>query len=286
MKLRINYLWLPWGIYFILLINSVVGYYLSHASNSNNDDPLLFGTVAAVLWVERSSLIASVNNDKKSFVIYGSFLIILGLFIYVIGSLSPVIALEVWAYFILASGMVLAMNAKEKWRSAAFIGISGTVLVFMGRIAPEMLSSTLAVNIASASATILNYVGFYVVANGVKLYFGPYTAEVTHACSGMNSIFSLLALCLLYLREGVERKIWHILILLLLAIPIAIFTNMLRVIMLVLTTSFLGNSFSQGLFHDFAGIIVFIIALTLMFLIDQMLININNSSVKIKNGKK
>lgn len=285
MRFAINYLWAPWVVFIILFINSLVSYYWLQKPVSTNDEGLLFGAVLAILWVERYSIIKSVTNNQKGFVLYGSLIIALGLIVYIIGNLSPVIVLEVWAYFLLASGMVMAMAPKETWRSAVFISISGTVLVFMGKIGPEMLSSTLAVNIASASTNILNNFGIFIVSHGVKLYFGPYTAEVSHACSGMNSIFSLLALSLLYLREGVERKIWHILILVLLAIPIAIFTNMLRVIMLVLTTILMGNEFSQGIFHDFAGIIVFIIALLLLFSIDQLLIEINRAFLRGDNDK-
>ena len=128
------------------------------------------------------------------------------------------------------------------------------------------------------SATI-----FPVVANGVTLYFGQYSATVTKDCSGMNSIFSLTALSILYLREGVNRKPWHIAVMVVSIIPVAVLTNFMRVMLVVLATWYVGDWFAQSIFHETIGVVAFILALLLLTLIDRGLL-FASSLVKPEKG--
>lgn len=277
MKYTVNAIWFPWLAYAVIVVKSIVDFVVSNPAFGNGDEILLYGTVFVVLWIERSTILATINTSGSGYPLPGLLLAIGGVIVYMIGRLYPLFDLEIWSFFIIAASMVLALSPKENLRSAIFIGASGTILAILGRLAPELLSSQLAMKIASLSAAILSATILPVIANGVYLYFGPYSAEVTYACSGMNSIFSLFALSLLYLREGITRKYWHVAILVLLVIPVAVLTNMVRVIMLVLATWYVGDGFASGVFHDFAGIVVFVVALGLMYLIDMLLLKIDKS---------
>lgn len=273
-KIKINAAIIPWGVYAYIFVFSLYGY-LKNNGLSNTDEPLLYATAFVVLWIERGSVFASLKGNAIGYSLYGLFALLFGLIVFIAGQLYPVILLEIWGLFIMASGLVMSLAPREYIKSAVFIGIAGTVLVVMGRIAPYMLSSELAKGLASVSSHILSSTFFPVTSNGVTLYFGPYSAEVAHACSGMNSIFSLLALSVIYLREGVHRKLWHIIILIALVIPVAVFTNLLRVMILVLITWYFGNRYAQGIYHDLTGIVVFVLALVFLAAVDQLMFNVD-----------
>lgn len=262
--------WFPWFVYFVILVRSIIQFISSNSSSAKSDDILLYGTIFVVLWVERYSIYATLKESDDGYTLESFILLLIGVLIYMVGRLYPVFDLEIWSYFIFAASIVLSNAPKKYLRSGLFILSSGTVLAILGRIAPELLSSRLAINIASATAYFLSATVLPVVSNGVYLYFGPYTAEVTHACSGMNSIFSLFALSLLYLKEGVERTTWHVLSLIVVVIPVAILTNIIRVIMLVIVTWFFGERFSSGPFHEVIGVMVFIISLGILISIDKL----------------
>jgi exosortase len=279
MSLKNKLIWIPWAFYSFMVIQSVAANTLYDPNFGKSDDPLLFATIIAVLWMEKNALIASFVEEKSGYLWYGSALFFLGIIIYMLGRLFPVMTFEVWGLFIMASALVMTFSSPSYIRSAAFIGIAGTILVVLGKLAPEALSSRLAVIIASMTSKVIDSTLFPIVANGVVLYFGPYSAEVVHACSGMNSIFSLLALSLIYLREGVQRKWWHLAIMVSLVIPVAVITNIFRVTILVLSTWYVSEQFAQGFFHDFAGIIVFVLALILLALIDNLLLWIAGGKV-------
>jgi exosortase/archaeosortase family protein len=94
---------------------------------------------------------------------------------------------------------------------------------------------------------------------------------VADACSGMNSMFSLSALGVLFLYLRPQRGRWAGALLLASIVPVSIAANVLRVITLMLVTYHLGDAAGQGFLHEFAGILLFIVALLLLYAIDQLL---------------
>ncbi|ACF42893.1 exosortase/archaeosortase family protein [Pelodictyon phaeoclathratiforme] len=271
MNIRPHASWFPWLLFALMAFHSAARYTLFNPSFGNSDEPLLYVILVVVLWIERSSITVSLLGQGRGNLLSGLALLGFGWVLYTAGRLYPAMILEIWGLFVIAAGLLGTLAPEQYRRSAFFIALSGTIIVLIGWIAPQLLSSNLALAIATVSAKMISATLFPVVANGVILYFGPYSAEVTKACSGMNSIFSLTALSVLYLRESAQRKPWHILVLVACVLPVAILTNLFRVISLVLATQYIGENFAQGLFHDMTGIFVFIVALLILALIDRFL---------------
>ncbi|TLU81960.1 MAG: exosortase/archaeosortase family protein [Chlorobium sp.] len=271
MNLKPHASWFPWLLFALMTLHSAIRYTIFNPSFGNSDEPLLFVILVVVLWIERSSVKASLRGMKNGNLISGLALLGAGWALYTAGRLYPVMILEIWGLFCIAAGLVGTLAPTQYQRSSFFIALAGTIIVLIGWVAPELFSSELALAIADSAAKILTATILPVVSNGVTLYFGPYSAEVTKACSGMNSIFSLTALSVLYLRESAQRKPWHLLLLVACVLPVAVLTNLFRVIVLVLATNYIGDGFAQGFFHDATGIFVFLVALATLALIDHLL---------------
>ncbi|MGH6612326.1 MAG: archaeosortase/exosortase family protein, partial [Burkholderiaceae bacterium] len=103
------------------------------------------------------------------------------------------------------------------------------------------------------------------------LSIGQYQLLVADACSGLNSIFSLSAMGLLYLYLMRHRSMLRDTLLVLSIVPIAIFANLLRVLFLVLLTFHFGDGAGQGFLHGFAGMFLFAVALLMLFGFDRLL---------------
>ena len=103
--------------------------------------------------------------------------------------------------------------------------------------------------------------------------------EVVEACSGIRSLMTLvtLALVLAYFtaarRRNDETKafdflkdfdFWRAIILMLSAIPIAIFTNAARVTATGVLTYYYGKRATEGLIHDVSGWLVYVAALGIL----------------------
>ncbi len=77
-------------------------------------------------------------------------------------------------------------------------------------------------------------------------------------CSGLRSLISFIALgtVIVQLTSG---NIWKKGILFFAVIPIALLSNVIRIMVLTVASYFYGNQIIDGFFHDFMGIMVFVI---------------------------
>ena len=110
--------------------------------------------------------------------------------------------------------------------------------------------------VTKVSVISMKALGIVVAHEGNILMFPNITLEVADACSGLRSIMSLLALGAAYAFVLHSRKRDQV-ILILSTLPIAVFTNCLRVIATGILAQFFGAAAAEGFFHEFAGLFVF-----------------------------
>jgi exosortase len=113
--------------------------------------------------------------------------------------------------------------------------------------------------------------GYPVGRSGVVMTVGPYQLLVADACAGLNSMFTLEALGMLYMNLMRYSSALRNIVLALLLVPTAFLANIIRVMILVLVTYHFGDAAGQGFVHGFAGMVLFMVALGLMVLLDKML---------------
>lgn len=124
--------------------------------------------------------------------------------------------------------------------------------------------------VATVAVTVLQGLGIAVVGEGNVLMLPNITLEVADACSGIRSLISLLAAATAYaflLRTSPLRR-WGIA---LAAIPIALFTNALRVVATGILAARLGGDAATGFMHETAGMAIFGLALLLLFTVGRLL---------------
>ena len=119
---------------------------------------------------------------------------------------------------------------------------------------------------------MLYHLGYPIGRAGVMLTVGQYQLFVADACAGLNTMFTLEALGLLYLNLMQIRSPLRYGLLATLLVPIAFSANVVRVIALVLITYYFGDEMAQGFIHGFAGMLLFGVALTLMLLVDSLIV--------------
>lgn len=131
------------------------------------------------------------------------------------------------------------------------------------------LTNPLKTMISEYSVRLLYALGYPIGGQGVTIQIGQYQLLVAQACSGLNSIVSLSAITsfYVYLQRGVRPA--YSLFLLMMILPVAIFANFIRVLILILLTYYAGESAAQGFLHNFAGLTMFVTALLTIFAIDS-----------------
>jgi exosortase len=124
----------------------------------------------------------------------------------------------------------------------------------------------------SEIAEWLLYAGGYPVARtGVTLNVGQYQLLVADACSGLNSMFSLSALGLLYLHLVRHERWLHNGLILASILPIAFAANIVRVLLLVLVTYHFGDAAGKGFMHGTTGLLLVLVALIIILSLDGVL---------------
>lgn len=140
---------------------------------------------------------------------------------------------------------------------------------------PEALVAAVTAPLKSAvsaiASSLLYSLGYPVGRTGVVMTVGQYQLLVADACAGLNSMFTLEALGMLYMNLMRYTNPVRNVVLALLLVPTAFVANIVRVMILVLVTYHFGDEAGQGFVHGFAGMVLFIVALGLMLVLDKFL---------------
>jgi exosortase/archaeosortase family protein len=105
----------------------------------------------------------------------------------------------------------------------------------------------------------------------VVITIGQYQLLVNEACAGLQTMFTLEAMGLLYASLMNHSSALRNTLLSLLVVPIAFCANVVRVMVLALVTYHLGDAAGQGFLHGFAGMVLFVVALALVMGADALL---------------
>ena len=129
---------------------------------------------------------------------------------------------------------------------------------------PE-LTAFLQFLMAGLSTGILHIFGYEIHAEGALIHLPNATFLIAEPSSGIQSLIALLTLMIpvvYFTKTESCKKIY----LYLLIIPIAILSNLLRIITLFLVGYYYGETVADQFWHDKGNIVFFGIALTLLFI--------------------
>ena len=194
--------------------------------------------------------------------LFGSLLYVSGrsqdIWIFAIGS-------QIW----MLAGLALLFKG---WRGLRVIWFPLFFMLFMVPLPDALVASVTAplkTAVSYVASNLLHAMGLPVGRSGVMLTVGQYQLLVADACAGLNSMFTLEALGMLYMNLMRYTSVARNVTLAVMLIPIAFCANIGRVMILVLVTYFFGDAAGQGFVHGFAGMVLFMIALMLMLLVDK-----------------
>lgn len=237
-------------------------------SDEQAHGPIILLVVLWLLWRKHKALL---GLPRKSAPVSGWAFLILGLVVYALGRSQDILLFEIGSQIVVLGGTLLIMRG---WAAIGLVWFALLFLVFMIPLPGPLVDAVtgpLKHNVSLAAETLLYAVGYPIARSGVVLTIGQYQLLVADACSGLNSMFSLSALGLLYLHLMQYRSWWHNGLLFASILPIAFCANIVRVVILVLVTYHFGDEAGQGFVHGFAGIVLFVAALLMLFGLDSVL---------------
>lgn len=133
-----------------------------------------------------------------------------------------------------------------------------------------VITQPVKIAISQVAVNLLYVLGYPVANSGVVIQIAQFELLVASACSGLNSLISLSAICLFYVYLRHRNDSRAFVTIGLAVVPVAVLANFVRVVILIILTYYAGESVAQGFLHDFAGMLTFAAALALMLAIESI----------------
>ena len=259
------------GLFAAALVALLVGYQLlllrdapSVFANAREED-MSYGWYVPlfslyVVWAERRKIVESLGKAS----LWGFLLIVPSAFLGFLGVRGAQVRFEIVGFVGSLIGLVWTMfgarTARQILFPALFLLFCIPLQSYLDIVTVHL--RLLAVFIASE---VLKGCGVEIVREGTMLFSptGAFSIDVADPCSGLRSLFAMMALTAGYayftqptwIRRG---------LLFALSIPIAVLGNVVRVLSIVTVAATCSSDFATGFYHDYSGYVVFLVAVFLM----------------------
>lgn len=265
--------WVPWlGVLIALLVMYLPSYRALANTfwimSDSAEGAIILAISLWLVWRERDLF---VNLPDSGFRLVGVLLFLFGLLIYSLGRSQEFFQFEVGSQIPVLLGIVILLlgrsGLKRLWFPVLF-------LLFLVPIPGSVMDSVLLPLKQAVSwivDDILHLAGYPISRNGVVLVIGGYQLLIADACSGLNSMVALSGIGLLYVYLVSRDDRITMTVLLLSVLPVAFIANIVRVMILVLVTYYLGDEAGQK-FHNSAGFLEIGMAFGAFFLLDSVLV--------------
>jgi exosortase B len=200
----------------------------------------------------------------------GWLILSIGLLLYIVGRSQSVVPFEVASAILVLVALGLSLLGKKAIKLIWFPLFFMLFMVPIPSVIVDSITMPMKIAVSWAVESVLYTADYPIARSGVILQIGQYQLLVADACAGLQTLFTLESLGLLYLNLVRHESIMRNTVLAILIIPISYSANVIRVIALVLITYYFGDEAGQGFLHGFAGMFLFLSALILIIGFDSL----------------
>ncbi|NIJ08066.1 exosortase [Sphingomonas vulcanisoli] len=232
------------------------------AAGKNGQAPVVLIAAGYAYWINRD-LFAHPGSRRDRRLGYAA--IVLAWISFVLGRAGAFYQLEGLAVPLIALGLTLVLGGAAALRRMALINILLLAVVPLPGSLADAVLVPLKEFITRGVVELLARLGYPVAVNGVVISIGFVELQIADACSGLWSMVSLVAIGLLYLFFLPCSTRRASLLFLLAVVPLALFTNFIRVLSLVLI-AYHGGTAREAQVHDAAAYLEVALSLLLFAL--------------------
>ena len=203
--------------------------------------------------------------------IWGWPIFIFGLLFYAIGRSQDILLFEIGSVIWLLSAILMLTRGTAALKAQWFTLFFMLFMIPLPGAVVDALTMPMKMAVSYVAENVLFWIGYPIARTGVILQIGQYKLLVADACAGLNTLFTLEALGLLYLNIVRHDSTFRNVALAIFIVPISFSANVFRVMVLTLITYHFGDAAGQGFLHGFAGMVLFLSALLLIMGVDSLL---------------
>ena len=219
-----------------------------------------------IIWQKKDIIRKIPVESEKS----GIILVIISLLMYTLSKFADVLTLAPVSMVLFVFGAVLFIFGIQMVKELLF---PLCFLFFMVPVPAQIYSAMtipLQLLVTKASVFTASLFGIPLYREGNVIHLPERTLQVVQACSGLRSLVSLLTLTAVFgylsLRSNVLRVALFIS-----GLPVAVFVNILRVLLMIMAFHFMNLDLTEGSIHSIFGMVIFIVALIIIALIRKVL---------------
>ena len=238
------------------------------AGDQQGHGPIVLGIALWMLWKKHGELMALPRQPRTG---AGWALLAFGLLLYLVGRSQNILIFEVGSIVPMTASVLMLLSGTAALRLMWFPLFFMVFMVPLPGLFVDALTQPMKMAVSYMAEWVLYHLGYPISRSGVILQIGQYQLLVADACAGLNTLFTLEALGLLYLNLVRYQSALRNVLLAILIVPISFAANVIRVMVLTLITYHFGDEAGQGFLHGFAGMVLFLAALTLIIATDGVL---------------
>ncbi len=251
------------GLYYQIIFYMVKDWY----TDSNYSHGFLVPFISAyIIWANREKL-SNIEIKSDSF---GFLVLFPGLVLYILGITGAEFFTMRFSMVLVMLGIVYCLCGREMVKSV-FVPVAFLVcMIPIPSIVFNIVAFPLKLFAANIATNVIQFLSIPIVRDGNIIYLTDITLEVADACSGIRSLMSMIALGIAYaylFQKSVIKRV----ILVIFIVPITIIANVARVTGTGILSHYVGPSAAQGFFHEFAGIVVFLVAFAMFISVAAIL---------------
>ena len=253
----------------ILFFPTITGLISEWYSKPNASHGFLIPIIVFLLvWKKKDQIKPVISNQRDTF---GLIIAVTSLLFYFAGKWSLVLIFCRTGFVMFLIGSIIFLIGKRAARKISFPLAYSLFMIPLPITLYDQLTFPMKKLATYTSVQIISLMSIPVLREGNIIHMPTATLEVVNACSGLNSVISVLALGTLwgyiYLDQNSRRWIFALCL-----IPIAIVANVVRIIVTALTTNYYSFKFAEGLMHELSGtVLVLLVAGVLLIFLSKTL---------------
>lgn len=232
---------------------------------------LIYRTLPELITAGQADSQRAGSRQSRVTLVSGWIVLLVGLLLYIVGRSQAIDFFEIGSLIWVLAGSVLLLFGAKALRLIWFPLFFMLFMIPLPGLLVAAVTMPMKIAVSVCAEWILYGLGYPVARSGVILQVGQYQLLVADACAGLHTLLTLEALGLLYLNLFRHESLLRNVSLALLIIPIAFFSNVIRVIVLSLITFYFGDAAGQGYLHMFSGMVLFLSALLLVVGVDSLI---------------
>ena len=238
----------------------------------SNDDNYSHGFFIVPLagyfaWERRARVLAAPVRPAWS----GLALIAVSVMMLVAGTLGAELFLSRISLLGVTAGIILFLGGWARLRVLLFPLAFMLLMVPLPALIFNQIAFPLQLLASNVGESTISSLDIPILREGNVLILANATLEVAEACSGIRSLVSLFTLGIVF-GYFADPRAWVRTVIAVSAVPVAILANGLRVASAGVAAHNYGTAGVEGLFHEFSGWVVFIIAFLMMLALQRLLL--------------